>query len=180
MDSNISIWNRKSKVIFVLYLLTASWLPESRRMKCAATLRYFFAKLVCKSIHPTANIERGSHFNPYVEVGENSSLGVKCEIDGPAKIGKYVMMGPETVILTRNHRHDNVDIPIILQGYEDYKPVIIEDDVWIGRRVTILPGVTIAKGCIIAAGAVVTKNTSPFSTWGGGTSEENIRERSCK
>jgi len=41
--------------------------------------------------------------------------------------------------------------------------VIIEDDVWIGMRVMIMPGVTIHKGSVIAAGSVVTKDVPPYS-----------------
>ena len=37
-------------------------------------------------------------------------------------------------------------------------PIVIEDDVWIGGNVTILPGVTIGKGSVIGAGSVVTKS----------------------
>ena len=43
------------------------------------------------------------------------------------------------------------------------KPVIIEDNVWIGRRVMINKGVRIGEGSIIAAGAVVTKSVPPYS-----------------
>ncbi|MBL4677498.1 MAG: hypothetical protein JKY70_15040 [Mucilaginibacter sp.] len=43
------------------------------------------------------------------------------------------------------------------------KPVIIEDNVWIGETVSVLPGVTIGKGSIIGASAVVTKNIPPYS-----------------
>ena len=41
--------------------------------------------------------------------------------------------------------------------------VIIEDDVWIGSRVTILPGVTIGEGSVIGASAVVAKSVPPYS-----------------
>ena len=122
---------------------------------------------ICFDIHPTANIERNAHFNPSLKVGEHSSIGVDCEIDGPVTIGNYVMMGPEVVIYTRNHEHSTRDTPMCAQGYEEYKPVVIKDDVWIGRRAIILPGVTIEKGCIIGAGAVVTKNTVPYTIYGG-------------
>ena len=43
---------------------------------------------------------------------------------------------------------------MIKQGYEESKPVFIEDDVWIGRRAIIMPGVRIAQGSIVGAGAV--------------------------
>lgn len=47
------------------------------------------------------------------------------------------------------------------------KDVIVENDVWIGRNVTLLSGVTIGRGCTIAAGAVVNKSTPPYAVIGG-------------
>lgn len=43
-------------------------------------------------------------------------------------------------------------------NHEYSKDVVIEEDVWIGARVTLLPGVTIGRGSIVAAGAVVTRS----------------------
>lgn len=45
----------------------------------------------------------------------------------------------------------------------EIKPVIIEDNVWIGARVCILPGVTIGEGSVIGACAVVPKSVPPYS-----------------
>lgn len=47
-------------------------------------------------------------------------------------------------------------------------PIIVEDDVWIGDRCTILSGVTIGKGSIIAAGSLVYKSIPPYSIYAGG------------
>ena len=69
------------------------------------------------------------------------------------KIGKNVMM---------NHNCENLNISIMEQGYEERKNVYIEDDVWIGARVTILPGVTVGAHSIIGAGAVVTKDVPEY------------------
>lgn len=82
-------------------------------------------------------------------------------------IGKNVMMGPFCLIYTFNHQTARTDIPMIQQGYTAIKPVVIEDDVWIGARVTILGGVTVGKGSVLAAGAVVTKNVPEYSIVGG-------------
>lgn len=54
-----------------------------------------------------------------------------------------------------------------MQGTEEKKMVTIGNDVWIGQRVTIMPGVTIGDGCIIATNAVVTKDVPPYSVVGG-------------
>lgn len=76
-------------------------------------------------------------------------------------------MGPDVVIMATSHNFDTVDIPINLQGDKPEKEVIIADDVWIGTRAIILPGVKIGKHSIIGAGAVVTKSFPENSIIGG-------------
>jgi galactoside O-acetyltransferase len=76
-------------------------------------------------------------------------------------------MGPEVYIYTQNHEFTRIDIPMDQQGWSDEKPVVIEDDVWIGSRVTILGGVTIGRGSIIGASSVVTKSCPPYSIVAG-------------
>ena len=73
------------------------------------------------------------------------------------------MMGPEVVIYTRNHNTANPDVPMREQGMGEVKPVVIEDDVWIGARVCILPGVTVGTGSVLGAYTVVTKDVPPYS-----------------
>ncbi|MEV7663036.1 DapH/DapD/GlmU-related protein [Paenarthrobacter sp. NPDC089316] len=47
------------------------------------------------------------------------------------------------------------------------REVVIEDDVWIGARAIILPGVRVGRGSVVAAAAVVTKSVPPFSVVAG-------------
>lgn len=77
------------------------------------------------------------------------------------------MMAPECVILTRNHAFDRTDIPMGEQGVQQEKPVIIGNDVWLGQRVIILPGVHIGNGVIVGAGAVVTKDVPDYAVVAG-------------
>ncbi len=86
------------------------------------------------------NIQKGAVFGSGISIGDNSSIGIKSMVQSGVQIGKDVMMGPEVYIYTQNHCHQRTDIPMIQQGYETPKPVTIGDDVWIGSRVTILPG----------------------------------------
>lgn len=80
------------------------------------------------------------------------------------RIGDNVMIGPNTLITTVGH-------PLDYRPRREYiafaKPVVIEDDVWIGGNVTVLPGVTIGRGAVVAAGAVVTKDVPPCSVAAG-------------
>lgn len=76
-------------------------------------------------------------------------------------------MGPDCIALTQNHAFDRVDIPMIQQGLQEEKKINIGNDVWIGQRVIILPGVTIGDGAIIGAGSVVTKNVNDYDIVAG-------------
>ncbi len=80
------------------------------------------------------------------------------------------MMGPNCYCLTKNHRFDRTDIPMLEQGYQESLTLTIEDDVWIGRDVLIMPGRTISQGSIIAGGCVLTKDFPPYSIVGGNPS----------
>ena len=108
-------------------------------------------------------MERGATFSTRISVGNNSGLGIDNVLQGDITIGDNVMFGPDVRIITSNHAFDRLDIPMREQGYEEEKPVVIGNDVWIGTRVLILPGVTIGDGCVIGAGAVVTKDIPPYS-----------------
>ena len=102
-----------------------------------------------------------------ISIGNNSGIGINAFIQGPSSIGDYVLMGPDVQIYTRNHKYDRVDIPMYNQGESEIKKVNIGNDVWIGSRAIILPGVTIGDGAIIGAGSIVTKNVEPYAIVGG-------------
>ena len=104
------------------------------------------------------NIDRNAIIGKHVVLGDFSGIGKNSYISDYVEIGKYVMMGPECFIYTRNHKFNSQDIPMCFQDFQNYRPVKIQDNVWIGGRVTILPGVKIGEGSIIGAGSVVTKN----------------------
>lgn len=70
-------------------------------------------------------------------------------------IGNHVMIAPNVTITATGHP---VHPELRKNGTQFSIPVRIEDDVWIGANVVILPGVTIGKNSVIGAGSVVTKN----------------------
>lgn len=142
-------------------------LPRSRRFPLAKRLRGGAARLIGASLGTNVNIEHGAEFDSGLVVRDNLSHGIRAEAFGPKHIGDDVMMGPECVILTQDHAHASTDIPMIQQGLEAPHTVVIGNDVWIGHRVIILPGVTIGSGSIIAAGAVVTKDVEPYTIVSG-------------
>lgn len=131
------------------------------------TLRVFAAKLILASCGTNVNIEKGSYFTRDCSIGDNSGIGIDAYITGKVFIGNDVMMGPECKIFTRNHCVDRIDIPMNQQGVTAEAPVFIGDDVWIGSRVIILPGVHVGSHAIICAGAVVHKDVPDFAVVGG-------------
>jgi maltose O-acetyltransferase len=133
-------------------------------------LRYFFFRRIHKQkkqkdVIIQKNLELS--LKGEILIGKGSSLGKGSAIHGPVVIGEYVMMGPEVMIYTQSHKYQRTDIPMAKQGDTEKQKVIIEDDVWIGARVVILPGVTIGKGAIIGAGSIVTKSIEPYRIVGG-------------
>ena len=130
-------------------------------------IRGFCGKLILSKCGKHVNIEKGAEFPSSVELGDYSGIGIRAHINGKVIIGNYVMMGPDVCIYTKNHAYERTDIPMALQGFSPEKPVIIENDVWIGSRVIILPGVHVGRGAIIGAGAVVTKDVPDYAVVGG-------------
>jgi maltose O-acetyltransferase len=130
-------------------------------------------KHIFKKVGKNVNVEKGARFGSGegIEIGDNSGIGINAVIPSNTIIGRDVMMGPNVYVLTRNHKHDAIDVPMRVQGYTDNLPLIIEDDVWIGRDVLILPGKIIKKGSIVGAGCVLTKNFPAYSIVGGNPSK---------
>lgn len=164
------------KYFFVfLYYSFAIHLPKNTNRvfgKISRKIRYDICKHIFEFCGEDVSIEKGARFiNGFkLRIGNHSGLGVNCFIPDGSKIGDDVMMGPNCYCLAKNHSFNKVDIPMRLQGYLPSQVVVIEDDVWIGRDVLILPGRHIAKGSIIGAGCVLTKDFPEYSIVGGNPS----------
>ena len=81
---------------------------------------------------------------------------------GGITIGDGVLIGPNTVVHSANHRFEDSAIPIRQQGH-DLNHTVIEDDVWIAAAVVVTPGARIGRGSVIGAGAVVVGDIPPYS-----------------
>ncbi len=162
----------KRGIAFAFYTLIAKWLPASTAPvvgRLCKKIRQWCAAAVFARCGVNVNVEHGATFGSgkRIEIGDHSGLGKDCVVPDNVKIGRYVMMAPDVVILGQNHQFDRVDIPMMLQGHSDAQPVVIGDDVWIGQRVIILPGIQIGNGAIIGAGTVVTKDVPPYAVVAG-------------
>jgi acetyltransferase-like isoleucine patch superfamily enzyme len=88
-------------------------------------------------------IRKGTYINRHTIVNAH----------GRVDIGQGCMIGPFCYITDGNHGMA-ADAPVRKQPMV-VKPVVFEEDVWLGAHVTVLPGVRLGKGCVIGAGAVV-------------------------
>lgn len=155
----------------IIYYCLIRHLPASNNRvgKWVRPIRSSVCRNIFKSSGIGINIEKGAYFGcgSEIEIGNYSGIGVNSQVYGPVKIGNDVMMGPEVIILTGEHEFGSADIPIRMQGNRPVQPVFIDDDVWVGTRSIILPGLRIGKGSIIGAGSIVTKDVPAYSIVAG-------------
>ncbi len=143
---------------------------------------YFLRRLLVRFIADECGKDIIVKQNAYIgsgtglRIGDRSQIGHNSRIGQYVTIGKDVLMGPDVVIMANSHAFERLDIPINKQGALEIKPIVIGDDVWIGTRVIILPGVTIHDKAVIAAGAIVTKDI-PEAAIAGGNPAKVIRYR---
>ena len=122
-----------------------------------------------------------------VKIGDNTYIGSNTSIicRDMVTIGNNVQISWNVTIY--DHDGNSLDCKMrakeVMGYYKNYstgdmlkdfnwnivktKPIVIEDDVWIGFNCIILKGVTIGKGSIVAAGSVVSKNVEPFTVVAG-------------
>jgi acetyltransferase-like isoleucine patch superfamily enzyme len=149
------------KIKLALYYLVVWNLPHSRFAK----LSNDFRKRYLKNILAQYGGGEKAYFENRVYIGDGSNIkiGRNCQINEQTffqscSIGDNVLIAPETIVLSKSHAYDRFDIPIIDQGDMPDQPVTIKDNVWIGRRCIVLPGVTIGENTVIGAGSIVTKS----------------------
>lgn len=101
-----------------------------------------------------------------LSVGNHTFFNEEAYVDahGPVSIGKNVSFGPQVMILTTTHEPGPATARA---GAIVMRPVTIGDGVWVGARVTILPGASIGAGSVVAAGAVVSGDLPAHGMYGG-------------
>jgi acetyltransferase-like isoleucine patch superfamily enzyme len=99
-----------------------------------------------------------------VVVNALSYIGHRCLLygTGDIRIGRDVLLANDVQLICGNHTFARRDLPIRAQPAIE-RPIVIEDDVWLGASVIVLGGVTVGKGSVVGAGAVVTHSIPPYS-----------------
>jgi Hexapeptide repeat of succinyl-transferase len=117
---------------------------------------------VLRGIPTAVELATGPRGN--LEIGRDVLINSGASICayGHLVIGDRVMISPYVFIADTSF-HDLYERHVL----PDPLPIVVEDDVWIGAKASIMPGVRIGRGAVISAHALVTRNVEPFTIVGG-------------
>lgn len=152
----------------------------------------FLQGAACRNTGARENVCIGTHctmggsviclYGGNLSVGNNTYIGSQTSLQSKESItiGNDVMIANNVLIIDNNNHPTSPAMRLKMTRCDDYMndelwswkyaesaPIVIEDNVWIGRDARIMKGVTIGKGSIVALGAVVTKDVPPYSVVGG-------------
>ena len=127
------------------------------------------------------HILKGAKLNN-VQVGKYSRIGENCRLTN-VKMGNFSVFSADCVAGVGQHPTDTLTYHSIFykkgnwgwhddwvhypEGFVEQKQITVGNDVWIGRRVILMDGITIGDGAIVATGAIVTKDVPPYAIVGG-------------
>jgi len=127
--------------------------------------------------YPDARIRKVFWQKTHVEMGEGTfanpgMIVVDDYTSGECllSIGKRVSIAPSVIFVAYsvpNNSPQMQEHPTVKHRLGQRRKIVIEDDVWIGAHVTILPGLRVGRGAIIGAGAVVNRDVAPFTIVAG-------------
>lgn len=153
----------------IAFLTLANHLP---RLPIFDSLRYAILRLAGLTIKGKCTIWGPITIRPIggarnIEVGKGTFINAECRFGVPndkVTIGENVQVGPRVMFETVNHGL----VYVAGAGRGAWtKPIVVEDEVWIGAGAIVTQGVTIGRGAVVAAGAVVTKDVAPNTVVGG-------------
>lgn len=99
----------------------------------------------------------------YLDYGQNLGIGDGTFVNfgltaldvAPIRIGRHCQIATHVQLLTAEHP---LDPGTRRRGWESARPITLEDNVWLGGGVIVLPGVTIGANTVVGAGSVVTRD----------------------
>lgn len=140
---------------YAAYILVGTHLPY--RPSALRGIRPRIVNGFAPNVDRRAVINKRAKIGPGATIMQGAGVGQGCVVPSDVILHRHVMMGPECVLLTGDH-------PVPGDGgyFGDHtsvhRRIIVGEDVFLGARVIVLPGVTIGRGAAIGAGAVVSKD----------------------
>jgi acetyltransferase-like isoleucine patch superfamily enzyme len=102
-----------------------------------------------------------------IGAGTFLNIGVMVAAENLVEIGEHCMLANGCFVSDANHRIDDPELPVTMQGFESKGPTRIGDNCWLGLGVAVTSGVTIGERSVIGANSVVTRDIEPFSVAAG-------------
>jgi acetyltransferase-like isoleucine patch superfamily enzyme len=169
-------WRGEKFYMRRLLVLIKNILSLPKRLLC--TKIALFVVLQDAQVDKKAAIYSGTKFYRS-SIGRYSYIGRNCFITD-ATIGAFTSIAGDCYIGGTPHPLDWVSTSSVFHKWENvfkknfarhefqiFYPTIIGNDVWIGERAMIKPGLTIGDGAVIGMGSVVTKDVGPYEIWAG-------------
>lgn len=106
--------------------------------------------------------------NARIEIGDGTKIGLYTVLNGgdSITIGKKVLISGFVYLQTSMHGFKDRTVGVQDQGY-DHAPVVLEDDVWLGTHVVVMPGCVLGKGAVSGSNAVITKSVDEYTVVAG-------------
>ena len=129
-----------------------------------------------------SSIRSGGYMRSNIFIGRHSGVGYRCTLAAGMHNFSGVSINPDTIMArVSNYTDDELNELGISKNRTSViemntKPVVIENDVYLGDGIIVMPGVRIGTGSVVAANAVVTKDVEPYTIVGGITAK-TIRDR---
>ncbi|KAB2823162.1 acyltransferase [Aliivibrio finisterrensis] len=124
------------------------------------------AKIKVRKFGPNFTVNNRCNFTSRTEVGSNCHFnGLSIQGGGCVKIGNNFHSGSGCIFITSNHNYRGAKLPYDETSITE--DIIVEDNVWLGLNVLVMPGITIGEGAIIQAGSVVIKDVKKLAIVGG-------------
>ena len=120
------------------------------------------ASTVLRSVTVPVELVSGAHGELCIGQRNIINVGASLAAEGLIRTGNRVLIGPYVMINDTSY-HDLHERHV----QPSAQPVEIEDDVWLGAKSTVLPGVRIGRGAVVAAHALVNRDVEPFTVVSG-------------
>lgn len=163
-DAYTSPWPKKEAILIriweLVWTIFVRWMPKFCYPWYLVLLKIFGCQIKGRPfIAPSCRI-----YAPWLlSIDDKACLGLRSEVYnlGPISIGKKATIAQYTYLCNGTHDFADSRLPLVVGNMN------IEEDVFIGAKAIILPGLTIRKGTVIGAGSVVTKDTEAMGVYGG-------------
>jgi len=158
----------KRKLYYLIYNIFGKYLPRTYMPYSIGSkqLRAFLVRNCINSCGINLRIETNVLLSPFINIGDNVEINENVRIRQNVRIGNDVLIAPGVQLISINHEYSDTSIPMKNQG-EIKGKIEIEDDVWLGTNVIVLPNIKIGKGSIVGAGSIVTKDVPKYAVVAG-------------